>query len=145
MALKISLKPGEKFVVNGAVITNGDRRASLIIQNRVSILREKDILQANEANTPVRRIYFPIMLMYLDEETSSQYYDEFVERMTEFMSVLENPQVKTLCLSVSRDVMTGNYYRALMTCKKLFEYEKERLQYVPDGIYEGATYHEHTS
>ena len=145
MALKISLKPGEKFVVNGAVITNGDRRASLIIQNRVSILREKDILQENEANTPVRRIYFPIMLMYLDEESSSQYYDEFVERMTEFMSVLENPQVKTLCLSISRDVMTGNYYRALMTCKKLFEYEKERLQYVPDGVYEGAENHRHAS
>jgi flagellar biosynthesis repressor protein FlbT len=145
MALKISLKPGEKFVVNGAVITNGDRRASLIIQNRVSILREKDILQASDANTPARRIYFPIMLMYLDDETSSQYYDEFVERMTEFMGALENPQVKTLCLSISRDVMTGNFYRALMTCKKLFEYEKERLQYVPDGVYEGSANHRHAS
>jgi flagellar protein FlbT len=50
MALKISLKPGEKFVVNGAVIANGDRRANLIIQNKVSILREKDILQAEEVN-----------------------------------------------------------------------------------------------
>jgi flagellar protein FlbT len=145
MALKISLKPGEKFVVNGAVITNGDRRASLIIQNRVSILREKDILQEEEANTPVRRIYFPIMLMYLENETGARYYDEFVERMSEFMGALENPEVKTTCLAISRDVMTGNYYRALMTCKKLFEYEKERLQYVPDGVYEGATYHGHAS
>ena len=145
MALKISLKPGEKFVVNGAVITNGDRRASLIIQNRVSILREKDIIQADEANTPVRRIYFPIMLMYLEEDNRSQFYDDFVERMSEFMSAIENPEIKTICLALSRDVMTGNFYRALMTCKKLFEYEKERLQYVPDGIYEGAAHHEHTS
>ena len=145
MALKISLKPGEKFVVNGAVITNGDRRASLIIQNRVSILREKDILQADEANTPVRRIYFPIMLMYLESDNSAQFYDEFVERMTEFMGALQNPEVKALCLTIGRDVMSGNYYRALMTCKKLFEYEKERLQYVPDGVYEGTADHSHAS
>ncbi len=141
MALKISLKPGEKFVVNGAVITNGDRRASLIIQNRVSILREKDIIQADDVTTPVRRIYFPIMLMYLEEDNRTQFYDEFVERMSEFMSAIENPEIKAVCLAISRDVMIGNFYRALMTCKKLFEYEKERLQYVPDGIYEGAARH----
>ena len=40
MALKVTLKPGEKFVINGAVIVNGDRRSSLVIQNKVSILRE---------------------------------------------------------------------------------------------------------
>ena len=74
MALKLSLKPGEKFVVNGAVIANGDRRASLIIQNKVSILREKDILTEEEVNTPARRIYFPIMLMYIDPAGRENYY-----------------------------------------------------------------------
>ncbi len=66
MPLKLSLKPGERFVVNGAVLQNGDRRAVLLLQNKASILREKDIIQPEEANTPVRRIYFPIMMMYLD-------------------------------------------------------------------------------
>ena len=33
MPLKLSLKPGEKFVVNGAVIQNGDRRGVLLLQN----------------------------------------------------------------------------------------------------------------
>src|SRR3546814_461765 len=66
MALKVSLKPDEQFVVNGAVVRNGDRRTNLILQNKVSLLREKDIIQEEEANTPSRRIYFAIMLMYLD-------------------------------------------------------------------------------
>ncbi|MDC0074429.1 flagellar biosynthesis repressor FlbT, partial [Alphaproteobacteria bacterium] len=36
MALKLTLKPGEKFVINGAVIVNGERRSHLLIQNNVS-------------------------------------------------------------------------------------------------------------
>lgn len=131
MALKVSLKPGEQFVVNGAVIKNGDRRANLVIQNKVSLLREKDIIQEEEANTPVRRIYFAIMLMYLDQDSRGQYYDEFVLRMTEFMNVIETPEAKAQCLAISRDVMNQNYYRALTTCRKLFEFEDERLNSVP--------------
>ncbi|GEQ96952.1 flagellum biosynthesis repressor protein FlbT [Iodidimonas gelatinilytica] len=131
MALKLSLKPGEKFVVNGAVIANGDRRSSLVIQNKVSILREKDIMRQEDVNTPARRIYFPIMLCYLDPDSRSKYIEEFMTRMTEFMSVVEDPEAKARCIEISADVMNSNYYRALMTCKKLFDYEKKRLEYVP--------------
>jgi len=138
MALKISLKPGEKFVVNGAVIANGERRASLVIQNKVSILREKDIMHEHEVNTPVRRIYFPIMLMYLDGEQRSTYYEEFVRRMTEFMDAIENPVALAQCVEISTDVMNQNYYRALMTCKKPLAFEEERLGNVPAGIPEGT-------
>ena len=45
MPLKLSLKPGEKFVINGAVVANGDKRSTLVVQNQAAILREKDILQ----------------------------------------------------------------------------------------------------
>ena len=56
MPLKLSLKPGEKFVLNGAVLANGDKRTSLVIQNKACVLREKDIMQPESANTPARRI-----------------------------------------------------------------------------------------
>ena len=79
MALKLSLKPGEKFVLNGAVVQNGDRRGVLILQNRASVLREKDIMQAEDVTTPARRIYFPIMMMYLDESSASKFFDEIIE------------------------------------------------------------------
>ncbi len=136
MALKLSLKPGEKFVVNGAVIANGDRRASLVIQNKVSILREKDIMQEEDANSPARRIYFPIMLSYLEPEKAQKYYDEFIQRMMDFMNVIENREVLALCVEVSGDVMNGHYYRALVNCKKLIAYEKELLDYVAGGVSE---------
>ena len=89
MPLKLSLKPGEKFVLNGAVLTNGDKRTSLVIQNKACVLREKDIMQVEEANTPARRIYFPIMMMYLDADTADTYYSQFALRMTEFMKAMD--------------------------------------------------------
>lgn len=134
MPLKLSLKPGEKFVVNGAVVTNGDRRASLIIQNKASILREKDVLKPEEVTTPTRRVYFPIMMMYLDPDASSAYYDEFVLRMTELMGALRNPQALAECVAISKDVMSGQFYKALLKCRKLFAFEEERLRYVPQGV-----------
>lgn len=131
MALKLSLKPGEKFVVNGAVIANGDRRATLVVQNKVSILRERDILKEDEVDTPVKRIYFPIMLCYLDPQGEDKYRHEFVLRMNEFMTAISDPETKLQCVKISGEMMGGNYYRALMLCKKLFAFEKERLTYVP--------------
>src|SRR5262249_10728199 len=127
MPLKLSLRPGEKFVVNGAVVQNGDRRAALVLQNKASVLRGKDIMQPEEAATPARRIYFPIMLMYLDERGRDKAYEEFAARLAEFMSAVRDPAVLTECVGVSKEVMAGEYYRALMRCRKLIAYEAERL------------------
>jgi flagellar biosynthesis repressor protein FlbT len=127
MPLKLSLRPGERFVVNGAVVQNGDRRGALVLQNKASVLREKDIMQAEDANTPARRIYFPIMMLYLDQGDRDLLYGEFAQRLAEFMGAVRNPQVLAECVSVSRDVMAGDYYKALMRCRRLIGYEEDRL------------------
>jgi len=127
MPLKLSLKPGERFVLNGAVVENGDRRATLVLQNKASVLREKDIMQEHEADTPAKRIYFPVMMMYLSSSSGEGVYDEFVIRMTEFMGAISNADVLADCVSISKDVMAGEYYKALLRCRKLMAYEAERL------------------
>jgi len=127
MALKLSLKPDERLVINGAVIANADRRATLIVHNKASILREKDILQEQDVNTPARRIYFPIMLMYMDQNQTEKYYEEFVVRMTEFMNAISTPEAIENCVKISRHVMEKNFYKALIVCKKLMVFEQERL------------------
>lgn len=134
LPLKLSLKPGEKFVLNGAVVQNGDRRGVLVLQNKASVLREKDIMQVEEANTPARRIYFPVMMMYLDQGSAGRYYDEFVHRLSEFMGAVRNPEVLADCVAISRHCMAQEYYKALMLCRKLIEYEDERLGNVPSSI-----------
>jgi len=127
MALKLSLKPDERLVINGAVIANVDRRTTLIVHNKASILREKDILQEENVNSPAKRIYFPIMLMYMGQGGTDKFYEEFVKRMTEFMSAINSPDAINDCVQISRDVMDKNYYKALMNCKKLINFEKSRI------------------
>jgi flagellar protein FlbT len=139
MPLKLSLRPGEKFVLNGAVLANGDKRASLVIQNKACVLREKDIMQPEDASTPARRIYFPIMMMYLDSETADTYYSQFALRMTEFMDAIHDRAALTMCVDISKDVMTGAYYKALTKCKNLFDFERERLNYDVAGLPESAS------
>ena len=138
MPLKLSLKPGEKFVLNGAVVQNGDRRGTLILQNKASVLREKDIMQQDDANTPARRIYFPVMMMYLDEGSADKYYDEFALRMGEFMGVIRNPEVLADCVAISKHAMAKEYYKALMLCRRLIDYEEARLADVSSGVPKGG-------
>ncbi len=134
MPLKLSLKPGEKFAINGAVVTNGDRRGTLIVQNQASILRERDIVQADEANTPARRVYFPVMMMYLDESGRDNYYQEFTLRMTEFMEAVSTPEILKLCVDISHEILVGKYYAALRLCSRLIEIEQEILGYEPERL-----------
>ena len=137
MPLKLSLKPGEKFVLNGAVVQNGDRRGVLILQNKASVLREKDIMQLEAVTTPARRIYFPVMMMYLDETSAAKVYDEFVRRLTEFMGATRNPEVMQDCVSISKHVLAREYYKALMAARKLVDYEEQRLGHA-SGVQTGG-------
>jgi len=137
MALKLSLKPDEKLVINGAVIANADRRTTLIVHNKASILREKDIMQEDDVTTPAKRIYFPVMLMYMDPSQKTKYHDEFMIRMTEFMNAIRTPDAIETCVKVSSNVMQGNYYAALIGCKKLIKFEEERLGALSQGSEDG--------
>ena len=138
MALKLSLKPHERLVLNGAVLQNGDRRGVILLQNKASVLREKDIMQEDEANSPSRRIYFAVMMMYIDEANAANYHEAFVHRLQEFMGAIRNPDVLSECVSVSRHVLAREFYKALMLCRKLIAYEDERLKNVPASLPAGG-------
>ena len=130
MALKLTLKPGEKIAINGAVVVNGDRRTEFIVENRASILRESDIMRAEEATTPARLVYLPVMMMALDPAARKNLFAEFDRRLTEFAGVLSDAAALSLCLKISAAVANGAYYKALGHCRALIEFENERLTHV---------------
>ncbi|MFN3960057.1 MAG: flagellar biosynthesis repressor FlbT [Parvularculaceae bacterium] len=130
MGLKLSLKPGEKIAINGAVIVNGDRRTEFVVETQANVLRERDILKAEEATTPARRIYLPVMMMALDPGARRSAFPEFERRLTEFAEAVADPGALALCLKISAAVANGAYYRALSACRSLIEFETERLSHV---------------
>ena len=69
MALKVELKPHERIIIGSCVITNTDQRARLLIDGeKIPILREKDILTPETADTPAKLIYLAVQLMYISPE-----------------------------------------------------------------------------
>ena len=127
MALKINLKPGERIVVNGAVLENADRRANLLVRNRASILRQKDIMQPDEVTSPARHVYFHVMMMYLDPDDRAGHEALFTRRLTEFIGAISSPEGLRLCVRIGEHVTAGAFYQALVACRKLIEFERERL------------------
>jgi len=129
MALKIELKPGEKFVVNGAVIMAGKTGASLVLKNRATLLRDRDIMQEHEAKTPARRIYFTLMLMYIDPENSAIYRERFRTFFEDFRSITRRKSTLDILKKIEEHEASGNLYMAMKACKSLIAVEDELLKY----------------
>jgi len=129
MALKITLKPDEKMIVGGAVISNGStRNTDLIIENTVPVLRQKDILCEKEASSPCSRIYFIIQLMYIDEENLATYQHTYWKLVRDLLDA--NPKLTGHIDQMSEQILGGNYYRALKLASQLIDYEQEVLKHV---------------
>ena len=123
MGLKITLKPKERMIIGGAVITNGDSKCNLIIENKVPLLRDKNILNEEEANTPARRIYFVIQLMYIDEENLTTHHKKYWDLASAFIQAA--PSALGMIKQISEHIVSNRYYMALKLAGKLIEYEQE--------------------
>ena len=71
------------------------------------------------------QIYFSVMMMYLDPGLREIHYSQFALRMTDFMQSVGDPRAVAACVDISKDVMSGAYYRALRKCKALAEFDSE--------------------
>jgi len=128
MALKVELKPGEKLLVGNCIITNSDQRTRLFIDGRAPILREKDILTAETANTPARRIYLAVQLMYIEDDIAGT-RDDYFALVNDFIEAV--PSATTIVTEINNEILTGQLYKALKAAQRLIEYEQELLSHVP--------------
>ena len=127
MSLKITLKPNEKVIIGGAVITNGHATCHLNVENNVPILRKTDIMSDHNADTPCKRLYLAIQLIYIDEKRSSEIHPIYWELVKDLLEAA--PSMKDLISQISQSMLDGRYYQALKLTKKLIAYEEELLHY----------------
>ncbi|MGA1874717.1 MAG: flagellar biosynthesis repressor FlbT [bacterium] len=128
MPLKITLKPHEKVIIGDAVIVNGDSRSHFVIANNVPILKEKDIMREEEADSPCKRVYFVIQLMYIDDKNILQHHHTYWQLVKEVMDAA--PSTLLMIDQISRQILGRRYYQALKLAKKLIEYEQEAIKSV---------------
>ncbi|HEX2752976.1 MAG TPA: flagellar biosynthesis repressor FlbT [Alphaproteobacteria bacterium] len=124
MALIIDLKPSERIIIGTALITNDDNRTRLHIEGAAAILREKDIMREEEANTPCKRIYFTVQLMYLSQEPAAL-HDAYFAQIRDIQNAA--PSTSTFFMVINEHIMNGHYYKALKEARLLIEHEAELI------------------
>jgi flagellar protein FlbT len=130
MALKVELKPGERFILGECVITNDDQRTRLLIEGHVPILREKDILTPQTADTPAKRIYLAIQLMYTSKDPRA-HHEVYFALVRELLEAA--PSTWPLIESINNHILTGEMYKSLKDAKKLIAYEQELIDHAKRG------------
>ena len=130
MALKVELKPGERIIVGECTVTNCGQRTRILIEGATPILREKDILTAKTADTPAKRIYLAVQLMYTsrDPRTHHETYFALVREI-----VQAAPSTWAFIEVINSQILAGDLYKALKEAHKLVDYERELFEHAKRG------------
>ena len=121
------------MIIGGAVVTNGNSTScDLVIENKTPILRQKDILTEEKADSPCRRIYYAIQLMYIDEANLAKYHKLYWDLVREVVQAA--PSTVALIDSINEHILQRHYYQALKETKRLIDYEQEAIGRVSGSV-----------
>ena len=124
MALKVELKAGERILIGDSVITNGDQRTRFLVEGTAPILRERDIMTAEQADTPAKRIYLAVQLMYISRDPK-RHHEVYFTLMRDIVQAA--PSAWSHVAAINNQILTGELYKALKSARQLIEYEQELL------------------
>lgn len=124
--LRINLRDGEKVVINGAVLRSVGR-TDILIENEAAILRGRDVISPEEADTPAKRLYFACMMAYIDPDRLIQHQSRVLALFEELLHALEAPEAKASCIAFANKIARCSFYHALADCRDLIAYEAQAL------------------
>ena len=122
MPLRVELKPFERIVIGESVIINSGNRTSFLIDGEAPILRDKDTVTAETANTPAKRLYHCVQVMYLKNDVA-RYHASYLSAVDELRHA--TPGSDGVIEMVERHIAEGALYKALKEIRKLIRREDE--------------------
>ena len=125
--LKISLKPNEKIYINGAVI-RVDRKVSIELMNDVQFLLESHVIQADQASTPLRQLYFIVQIMLINPVGAAEARDMFRRSLPMLIASFDNQDICKGLKQIDRMVGEDDIYEALKAIRALYPLERRALE-----------------
>jgi flagellar protein FlbT len=124
MPLRLELKPFERLIINGALIRNGDRRSTFLIETQCKFLRESEIITESEADTACKQIHLTLTVIYLadDPAAGTSRISSPACRKNRSMPAAA-PQIA----AIAEAVEAGTFYPAIKLGRKLVEWEAGML------------------
>jgi flagellar protein FlbT len=130
--LVLKLAPKERVLINGAVIENGDRRTRLsILTPNANILRLRDAIHPEQANTPVRRVCYIVQLVLSGDTEPKGARSQVLRGIEQLSQVLTDPDSRGLLNRASAAVIQDQHYQALKLLRSLLPREERLLAAVP--------------
>src|SRR5262245_14964085 len=124
--LRISLKSGERIFVNGAVL-RVDRKVALEFLNDVTFLLENHVLQPEDANTPLKQLYFIAQMILINPEGAEQSTNMFRKSVIMLLNCFKNEDVAAELKRVDGLVTQGRAFDALKAIRGLYPIEERIL------------------
>ena len=125
MPLVVDLRPLEKIYIGMSVVINADHRTRLEIDGTGPVLREKDVLREDEANTPCKKAYFLVQSMYLAPDPKP-YLDEYFPLIRDIERIA--PTTAPMFKNIDEFISTGSYFKAVKEARHLLKHEDVLLQ-----------------
>jgi flagellar protein FlbT len=127
MPLRVELKPFERIIIGDSVIINSGARTSFLIDGDTPILREKDTVTAESADTPVKRLYHCVQTMYLKNDVP-RFRASYLAALQELRESCSDAScnVDADIANIDRHVSAGSLYKALKEIRILMKREEER-------------------
>lgn len=131
--MNISLRADEKLYINGAVL-RVDRKVSIELLNDVTFLLEAHVMQADDANTPLRQIYFVIQIMLMDPSATTAALELSRKLIDAALRTFENRQILSGLKVVDGMVVSARYFDAMKTLRGLFPLEQATMIGTPKKV-----------
>jgi flagellar protein FlbT len=132
MPLKLTLKPNEKVLIGTSVIANGPVKTAFVVLNRVPVVREKDIITEENADTIAKKLYVTILNMYINTAREKDYHGIYFVLMRQMILTPIDAEAVDLMVDMSQQILAGDHYKALKLCRKLIIFEAEALANVTE-------------
>jgi len=129
MPLKLTLRRNEKILIGNAVLQNGDAKSEFVVLNHVPILREKDIISEDDADTFAKKIYHTILNMYVAPEQERSFHKFYFLLLKQMLVLPLGDEGLDLMMQMSEHIIAGDHYKALKLCRELIDYEAEVLSH----------------
>ena len=127
--LVLKLAPKERVVINGAVIENGDRRTRLsVLTPGANILRLRDAIHPEEANTPVRRVCYVAQLAVSGDADPDEAKTQLLRGIEQLSQVFRDSDSRTALAKATDAVRDAQFYQGLRALRSLLPREERLME-----------------
>lgn len=128
--LILKLTPGERFMVNGVVLENGDHRTRIcVLTENANVLRLRDAIHPDSVDTPVKRVCYIAQLVLAGEAELQRAKPQLISGIEQLSQVFTDADSRARLDLATRAVIEEKFYPALKALRGLLAREARLMDY----------------